>query len=280
MKESRLFSFIDQQSAFTVHFLHAEKLINDIMRIHNIGPTAFKFYQETLLSSAQMLNFMKATENMGFYIDSQEPYFRFKIELNAQGTMRTLLLPEEFDAFPDTVTGKARVTKAFPNNAPYSSVIELQNESVFNITNRVLQQSYQTKTHIETNPLNFGLMFSKLPPSSLAKKFDEIIDLPLQDFVDKNSNLAKDIEQLVSKAQKGLSEKEIVSFFTEKSFVYLGSKEVKFFCPCSKERMSANMLTLANSDLDEIFRDKDSVEVRCDYCNSIYDISKDQLHQQ
>ena len=50
-----------------------------------------------------MVNFLKPGESLGFYIDSEEPYFRFKIELSNTGTFRTLLLPEEFENFPDKI---------------------------------------------------------------------------------------------------------------------------------------------------------------------------------
>lgn len=275
LNESRLFSFIDEQSAFTVHFLEAGKLMSDIVTTHNIGPVALEFYRGAVLSSMQMLNFMKATENMGFYIDSEEPYFRFKVEMNAQGTMRTLLLPEEFESFPETVTGKARVTKAFPNQKPYSSVVELENERAKDIVNAALKQSYQTQTHIDVGHKDCSLMFSKLPPSSLSKKFEEVVDLPLDHFMSRHRGLLKEVEQL------GLdNQEEIIDFFSSKQLTYLGSKETKFFCPCSKERMISNLLTLGEKDIEDIFKDAPAVETRCDYCNTVYEIKEEDLKAQ
>ncbi|MEX0798706.1 MAG: Hsp33 family molecular chaperone HslO [Bacteriovoracaceae bacterium] len=276
MKESRLFSFIDNQSAFTLHFLDGAKLMEDIKKIHNIGPVAFKFYRDVVLSSMQMINFMKSTENMGFYIDSEDPYFRFKVEMSEQGNMRTLILPEEFEDFPQSINGKARVTKAFPNKTPYSSVIELKKEPTRGITNKVLKESYQTKTQIVVGDNgDFSLMFSKLPPSSLAKKFDEIVDLPLDNFMDKHKDLPEQIEK-----EKLEQEKEIIQFFSQEGLTYLGSKEVKFSCPCSKERMVANLLTLGDKDLKSAFQEKESLEVRCDYCNSLYEIRQSEMKAQ
>ena len=177
MQESRLFSFIDEKSAFTLHFLHGGKLIQDIVQVHNIGPMAYDFYRDAILTSMQMLNFMKATENMGFYIDSNEPYFRLKIEMNEKGTMRTLLLPEEFEDFPKTVTGTARVTKAFPNKTPYSSVIQLNEHPAADIVNQALKDSYQMQAKVSVGRADMSVMFSKLPPSKLSEKFEEVIDV-------------------------------------------------------------------------------------------------------
>ncbi len=272
MKESRLFSFIDKQSAFTVHYLEGEKLIRDINNVHNIGPKAQEFYREALLSSMQMVNFMKATENMGFYIDSERPYFRFKIEMNSRGTMRTLLLPEDFEDFPENISGKARITKAFPNKQPYASVIELTEEKTKAVVNKMLKESYQSNTEIAVGKRNFSLMYSKLPPSNIAEKFDEIIDIPLGDFISQRSSLFSDLEK-----SELTEEKDIISFFEKSELSYLGSKEVKFHCPCSKERMVANLLTLGPDDREEVFKERETVEVRCDYCNSIYDLKESDL---
>lgn len=65
----------------------------EIYKIHNIGPIASKFYDQTILTGLHLINFTKINENIGYYIDSNEPYFRFKIEMNNAGTLRTLLLP-------------------------------------------------------------------------------------------------------------------------------------------------------------------------------------------
>jgi molecular chaperone Hsp33 len=226
---------------------------------------------------------MKATENMGFYIDSEEPYFRFKIEMNEQGTMRTLLLPEEFDDFPEKINGKARITKAFPNKAPYASLIELKEEPTGAIVNKALRDSYQNKAEIIVGSKDCSFLFSKLPPSNLAKKFDEIIDEPLPNFIGDNQFILKEIEKERSekeRSKKEMSEEEIIRFFSNKGFTLLGSKEIKFFCPCSKERMIANLLTLGKEDLTNIFEKERSVEIRCDYCNTLYEIKESELKAQ
>lgn len=279
MQESRLFSFIDEKSAFTLHFLHGGKLIQDIVQVHNIGPMAYDFYRDTILTSMQMLNFMKATENMGFYIDSNEPYFRLKIEMNERGTMRTLLLPEEFEDFPKTVTGTARVTKAFPNKTPYSSVIQLNEHPAADIVNQALKDSYQMQAKVSVGRADMSVMFSKLPPSKLSEKFEEVIDEPLESFMKTHKNLVTEIEKQ-DFILKEADESATIDFFTKKGLTYLGSKEVKFYCPCSKERMAANMATLGKKDLDEVFKEKESIEVRCDYCNTVYDINQSELKAQ
>ena len=42
-------------------------------------------------------------EQIGFYLDSEDPKFQFKIETSHQGDTRCLLLPENFQQFPEAI---------------------------------------------------------------------------------------------------------------------------------------------------------------------------------
>jgi molecular chaperone Hsp33 len=273
MDQSRLFTFMDKNNSYNVYFLYGEKLMRDIYEIHNIGPIASKFYDDTILTSLHMINFTKIDENLGYYIDSEEPYFRFKIEMNHQGTMRTLLLPEEFDKFPEELTGKARVTISYPNKQPYSSLIELKKTKTDDVFNEMINTSYQVKSDTILGHKS-SVLIRPLPPSNIDEKFEEIKTSTLDSIKAEVGDLLK---EAVSKEFK--TEEECIKFFTENEFNYLGSKEVKFSCPCSKERMVTNLLTLTADDQNEIFKDG-HIDIRCDYCNTTYEIKESDLKVQ
>jgi molecular chaperone Hsp33 len=272
MKNSRLYSFMDNENGFNLYFLEGQKLIHDIVLTHNIGPIAFPFYRNTVLSSQMMSVFLKAGEGFGVYIDSESPYFRFKIEMHHNGKMRTLLLPEEFDAFPDQLTGKSRFTKIYPGKPPYTSIIEMKEYQSDQIINAILKDSYQVqaKTHIS----EFGdqcIMISKLP-SLGGHKSNKNSNLTLEEYYQQKKSLITDLlKQFPDDIEK------IVHHFESDQFAYLHSKEIEFSCPCSKEQMISGLYSLGKVELENIFKEGE-VELRCDYCNSIYNISKKDIH--
>ncbi len=273
-EQARQYSFICNKHGFTVSLLDGYNIIESIINIHNIGPHALGYYNKTLLSSLQMLNYLKAGENLGFYIDSEEPYFRYKIELNFQGTFRTLLLPEEFEDFPTHLQGKCRITKMMAGQATYTSIIELNEHPVDDIINEVIEKSYQVNSKILVNPeTRTSLMLTKLPPSNVNKKIEDFDDLDLETIQTQYADL---INNALNLQKTNVAEAE--KLFSSFGLNYIGSKEVKFFCPCSKQRMINNLFTLPENDLEEIFHEKDSIEIRCDYCNTIYDIHKSEIH--
>jgi molecular chaperone Hsp33 len=268
MSLSRQFSFINNQHGFTISLIEGHSLIDEITKVHNIGPKAQDFYQKTVLGSLQLINFLKPGETLGFYIDSEEPYFRFKIEMSNNGTLRTLLLPEEFEDFPILFTGNCRVNKIFANKAPYTSIIDYKDFKVQDIANELMDKSYQTNGKIlVSEDANCSLLIIKLPPTNINKKIEDYEDLSMEDFVKGNQDL---IDSALNCKTSEVDKVEEI--FAKKDFRYIGSKEVKFNCPCSHARMVKNLFTLSESDRLDLFVDKVSIETRCDYCNTIYQI--------
>ena len=148
MSESRLYSFINNQHGFTINLIDGHKLIQEISKIHNIGPFALPFYEKTLLSSQQMINFLKPGESLGFYIDSEEPYFRFKIEMSHGGSLRTLLLPEEFSEFPTHFTGKCRINKIYGNKLNF--FIDDVEKIIFDSSKQTTIETYLQEDKLQT----------------------------------------------------------------------------------------------------------------------------------
>jgi len=271
MKESRLYSFLENDLGFNLHVLDGSKLLKDLTQIHNIGPNALKYYKETVLSALHMITFLKPGESLGVYIDSEEPYFRFKVEMNHSGSMRTLLLPEEFESFPQTLSGVARISKIYNQKQPYTSIVQMSSDPTSDILNNILKDSYQTnsKIYLDDNS-EHAIMITKLPRKEIKKVVEDDLEIStIEEFKKNNSQLISDIFNT-----KKIELQELVERVEKENFLYLHSKEVKFDCPCSLDRMTQNLMTLNQKDKEDVFDGKDSIEVRCDYCNTIYDVKK------
>jgi len=276
MNTSRQFGFINNQHGYTISLIEGHALIDEISNIHNIGPHALTFYRKVLLGSTQLINFLKPGETLGFYIDSEEPYFRLKIEMSNNGSLRTLLLPEDFDDFPTTFTGKCRVNKIFQGKPPYSSILEYSDFPVEDIVNEVMEKSYQTNSRIFlSDDLANSLMLTKLPPTNINKKIEDFEEFSFDEMILEYQDLIKTSLDL-----KASNTETVENVFNKYQFKYLGSKEVKFHCPCSHERMVNNLFTLKSSDIEDLFKDTGKIETRCDYCNTIYTINKDEVKRE
>ena len=115
-------------------------------------------------------------------------------------------------------------------------------------------------------------MLPKLPPSNVNKKIEDFDDLTIQEIEEKFNDLIQAALLIPNADVKTMEE-----LFSTKELSYIGSKEVRFDCPCSKERMVENLFTLPEKDRNEIFIDKETIETRCDYCNTIYEIHREEI---
>ena len=74
------------------------------------------------------------------------------------------------------------------------------------------------------------------------------------------------------------NQKPIEEAFTAKGLLYLGSKDIQFKCSCSRDRMVMGLLgLLRSSSKEELFEGKDSLEAKCDYCKTFYEITQEEL---
>jgi molecular chaperone Hsp33 len=268
LAESRLYSFIDQNAGFTLHFLEGQKLIQDLAVIHTNTGGGFHYFRDAVLSIQLMISYLKPGEGLGIYIDSESPYFRLKVEMSEQGQMRTLLLPEDFNQFPKTIKGKCRVVKTTPEEShPYTSIIDLDNVDFHEVVNNILRESYQLKSEIFlSEESDQSIMIMKLPSINI-NKIETNYSLSVSEYWQK---ISKKIDALF---ELHTDKYEVIQNHIESmGLIYLGSKEVKFKCSCSRERMLHGIWSLIRSSgIDHVFAlDENEIETKCDYCKTSY----------
>ena len=272
LPESRLYSFIDQKDGFTLHFLEGQKLIQDLAIIHSNRGGGFHYFRDAILSIQLMISYLKPGEGLGIYIDSEDPYFRLKVEMSEQGQMRTLLLPEEFSEFPKSITGRCRVVKTMPNEAhPYTSIIELKDVNFHEVVNTILKKSYQFNSEIFiSEESDQSVMIMKLPSININRVKTDY-QLSVSEYWEKHQDFISEL------FKQHTSEYDIIQSHLEKlGLLFLGSREIKFKCHCSRERMVQGLWSIIKtSGIDQIFlEDETDIETKCDYCKTSYLILK------
>jgi len=266
LEQSQLYTFIDKEKQFALYFLEGQKLIHDIVLTQNVQRNEFAYFRSMVLSIQLMLGLLKEGESFCCYIDSEAPYFRLKIEMNAQGLMRGMVYSDGMSAAPDAITGKLRLLKFFPRSEmPYQSVIELENTGVNEIINLVLSRSYQVNSRIFiSDESDQSFMLNQLPltqkeePSDLEDTFRRYAG-PLNDLMKKG---LMDKKKLIAEAEKC-------------GFIFLARKPVQFKCGCSREQMIENIKKFEKSSQEDPFLPgQDTLEVVCEYCKTAYPISR------
>jgi molecular chaperone Hsp33 len=273
-KESRLYSFLNQEKGVLVHFLDGQETLNHICSLYDFSHEAKDFYKAIILGLETMISFLKAGEGFGVYIDSDSPYFRFKIETNDSGRYRTLLMPHTLENIPAKITGICRFTKILPGNKnPYTTILDFKDKTLPEILNTILKDSFQFNANLSIDlDANQAMLVHRLPDLQIDKTYRE------------NRPELKELVQLFSSdfdKLAGIQDKtqgDIQSTFEQKTLSFIGSKKIHFECNCSKERMATGIVSLVNSQgFDHVFEQDKTIEANCDYCLTSYVFTREEI---
>jgi molecular chaperone Hsp33 len=101
-------------------------------------------------------------------------------------------------------------------------------------------------------------------------------------------------DEVVEKLEKRISEIDSVTMMLDRGLTPEGILEeilgdfgleindtvpAAFVCDCSKKKVSRALSTISKKDLDSIINDGESIEVKCQFCNTAYRFEIDELKE-
>ena len=57
------------------------------------------------------------------------------------------------------------------------------------------------------------------------------------------------------------------------------STEPVYECGCSKDRFAESLMTLGKKQLEELIEEDEKAEIKCQFCNKIYNFDKNELQE-
>ncbi len=100
------------------------------------------------------------------------------------------------------------------------------------------------------------------------------------DVIDKLEKKIQEIDSVTEMLDRGLSPEQILEeILGEFGLEFTDKIDTGFNCDCSKEKVSRALSTLSKKDLDSIIADGESIEVKCQFCNTAYEFSVDDLKE-
>ena len=81
LAQSQLHTFIDESQALAISFVEGQRLIRDLAILHELARGAFAWFRDVVLTVQPLIALIKRGEQIGFYIDSEEPFFRLKMSV-------------------------------------------------------------------------------------------------------------------------------------------------------------------------------------------------------
>ena len=275
--------------------------LNEAHRRHHLSAVATAALGRTMSSSLLLASNMKKEQaRVNVRVAGDGGLGLVYADAGFDGTVRGFVSNPQF-ALPPLADGQQNVSQGVGQTGffkvmrdmgygePYSSTVELIAGDIANDVAWYLASSEQTYSKLiltelidqdsSENPVKFaaGLLLQIMPVATLraaktSNRSQE--DLLLQ--LDAKSNPQGFIDLLI---QGKNIEDVMTELFADMHLDILPlSKDVKFQCPCSLDRMLAAMKMFGEEDLRSMIADDQGAEATCHFCGEVYHATTEQLN--
>lgn len=160
--------------------------------------------------------------------------------------------------------GRLVLTVESDNAEPYQGIVGVEAETLADVLRTYFSQSEQldtclwlfaNKTHAA------GLFIQELPSGNKDKADWERLEI-LANTVTAEELLSLDCEDLLHRL-----------FHEERVRIY-DPETVEFKCNCSRQKIGGTLVALGRSELEAVLRERDDIEVDCQFCGAQYHFDK------
>lgn len=135
----------------------------------------------------------------------------------------------------------------------------------------------------EQVPSAVGLGVLMNPENTVRQAGGFIIQLmpdATDEIIEKLEKRIQEIDSVTMMLDKGMTPEKILDEILGQFGLEIFEQEpVTFACDCSKEKVKRALATISKKDLDSIINDGESIEVKCQFCNTAYTFEIDELKE-
>lgn len=156
--------------------------------------------------------------------------------------------------------GRLVITVEANQGEPYQGIVSVESGSLADAVTQYFLQSEQLKSCVwlfANENSAAGLFLQQLPGEKEGQEDWERI-MALANTVTENEMFALD------------SEKILYRLFNEEKVRLFDAEAVEFECACSQQRIETTLIQLGREELEDILRERDTVEVNCEFCGANY----------
>lgn len=156
------------------------------------------------------------------------------------------------------------------NAQAYQGIVPLEGDSISAVLENYMLRSEQIDTRIWLccdGESAAGMLIQKLPETMNQKT--ESQDLDTWNRIDHLASTITDDELLNLPTETLLTR-----LFHQEDVRLFEASTTRFYCSCSRESVSNMLRMLGNDELISIIEEQGSIEVNCDFCNTLYSFDK------
>lgn len=262
-------------------------LVDEGVKLHECMPTAAAAYGRMLTGGLLMGSMLKNTnDKLTLQIDGKGPAGKIVSVSSANATVKGYIqnpkanLPLNSKGKLDVggVVGKdGRITviKDMGLREPYIGQVPIYNGEIAEDLAYYFTVSEQIPSAVALGVLidkdlrvkaSGGLIIQMMPDYDIS-------------FADKITDKLLNMPPLTKMIDDGISLESILKYiFEDVEIKILDEIEPKYKCDCSREKAEQILASLSKEDLEDIYKDNKTEEMKCEFCNKTYKFTHNQIY--
>ncbi|MEK3784797.1 MULTISPECIES: Hsp33 family molecular chaperone HslO [Paenibacillus] len=284
-KQDRLIRGTAMEGRVRAFAIRTTELVEELRRRHDTFPTATAALGRTVTAAAMMGAMLKGEEKLTVQVKGDGPIGQVVADANAKGEVRGYVnephvhLPSNRLGKLDVAgavgtTGFINITKDLGLKEPYRGSIPIVSGELGEDFTYYFAKSEQTPSAV-----GLGVLVNEDNSVIVAGGF--IIQLlpGLNDAeITAIEHAVGALPPVTSLLDEGLELEEMLHRMLPDVQV-LDEMDIHFRCQCTRERVEATLISLGQSELEQMIEDDEQVEVVCHFCNEAFQFDKDELQQ-
>ncbi|MCP3781250.1 Hsp33 family molecular chaperone HslO [Paenibacillus sp. MZ03-122A] len=283
IKQDRLIRGTAMDGRVRAFAVRTTQLVEELRRRHDTHPTATAALGRTLTAGAIMGSMLKGKERLTIQVKGDGPIGQIVVDANALGEVRGYVT-EPHVHLPSNSMGKLDVAGAVGTEGFIHIIKDLG-----------LKEPYRGSTPIISGELgeDFTYYFAKSEQTPSAVGLGVLVDtdnsvivaggfiiqlLPglNDDEITAIENAVSSIPPVTALLDQGLELDEMLRWMLPDVRI-LDELDIHFQCECSRERVEKTLISLGESELEQLIEEEGQAEVVCHFCNEAYQFNKDEL---
>ncbi|MFR2364759.1 MAG: Hsp33 family molecular chaperone HslO [Eubacterium sp.] len=263
----------------------SREMVEAARQHHNTSPVATAALGRLLTGGAMMGVMMKGEKDMlTLMMKGDGPINGVTVTADSKGHVKgyvgnpNVLIPANYAGKLDVGAaigyGTLTVIKDMGLKEPYVSQVPLGTSEVAEDLTYYFASSEQVPSAV-----GLGVLMSKDNTVKQAGGFIvQLMPFADEEVINKLEERVNNISSVTEMLEKGMTPEDILKEVMGDMDVEFTDKiETGFVCNCSKEKIAKALASISKKDMDEIINDGKEIEVKCDFCNTTYKFSVEEL---
>ncbi len=260
------------------------KLVEELRKKHDTYPTTTAAFGRTLTAGAIMGAMLKGKEKLTIQVKGGGPIGQIVVDANADGEVRGYVDNPHIQ-LPSNAQGKLDVAGAVGKDGHIHIIKDLGMKEPYRgsipIISGELGEDFTYYFAVsEQTPSAVGLGVLVNDDNSVLQAGGFIVQvLPglTDDEITRLEQAIAALPPVTALLDQGETPEELLRWIVGDELVIHDTMELSFKCLCSAARVEKTLVSLGESQLQEIINEDGMAEVVCEFCNTAYQMDRTQL---